>query len=205
MIAGPVFVAVFLIAGALRPGYDAAQAPVSLLALGPGGWVQVVNFLVFGMLTITFAAGLRRVCRYRGGAALLVLVGVGLVGSGLATPDPGAGYPPGVAATESWHGAVHGWCAILFIGGLAAACLVLARHGRGWWRVYSILSGALIIVSFLASLVVGPQAANLAGADGGLLERAAGVAGALWTFVLAVRTLREARVSAPIVLDAVGG
>jgi hypothetical protein len=124
---------------------------------------------------------------------LLLLVGIGLLGSGLFTPDPGAGYPPGAVATESWHGAVHGWCAILFIGGLAAACLVLRGHGRRWWRCYSILSAAVIIGFFLASLAVGPQAADLAGADGGLLERVAGVAGPVWMCVLAVRTLRTDR------------
>jgi uncharacterized protein DUF998 len=190
VVGGPLFVTVFLVAGALRPGYDAAQVPVSLLTIGPGGWVQVLNFLVFGVLAIAFAAGLRRARRYRAGTVLLVLAGAGLLGSGLAKPDPGNGYPPGAAPTESWHGAVHGWSAILFVGGLAAACLLLARHGRRWWRAYSIASGVLIIVFFLASLVVGPQVANLAGADGGLLERVAGIAGALWTCVLAVRTLR---------------
>jgi hypothetical protein len=190
---GPVFVAVFLIAGALRPGYDAAQVPVSLLTLGPGGWVQVANFLVFGMLTIAFAAGLRRTGPYRTGATLLLLVGIGLLGSGLFRPDPGAGYPPGTAATESWHGAVHGWCAILFIGGLVAACLALARHGRRWWRWYGILSAILIAGFFVASLAVSPQAADLAGADGGLLERVAGVVGPVWMCVLAVRTLRTDR------------
>lgn len=190
---GPVFITVFVIAGALRPGYDATQAPVSLLTLGPGGWVQVADFLVFGMLTIAFAAGLRRTGRRRAGATPLLLAGIGLLGSGLFTPDPAAGYPPGAAATETWHGAVHGWCAILFVGGLTAACLVLPRHGGRWWRRFGILTAALIGASFLASLAVGPQAADLTGADGGLLERVAGVAGPAWMCVLAVRNLRAER------------
>jgi uncharacterized protein DUF998 len=190
VVGGPLFIAVFLVAGALRPGYDTTQVPVSLLTLGPGGRVQVANFLAFGMLTIAFAVGLHRAGRYRAGVVLLLLVGLGLLGSGLARPDPGAGYPPGATATESWHGAVHGWCAILFVGGLAAASLVLARRGGRRWRGYSILTGTLVIASFLASLAVGPQAANLAAADGGLLERVAGILGPLWTCVLAVRILR---------------
>ncbi len=33
-----------------RPGYDWLSQPVSALSLGPGGTVQVVNFIAFGTL-----------------------------------------------------------------------------------------------------------------------------------------------------------
>lgn len=44
-VVGPLlFIAVFLVEGATRPGYSAWRMYVSQLATGPGGWVQVVNF-----------------------------------------------------------------------------------------------------------------------------------------------------------------
>jgi len=41
-----VFTAAYLIEGATRPDYSAWQQPISALSLGPGGWVQQVNFVV---------------------------------------------------------------------------------------------------------------------------------------------------------------
>src|ERR1700761_2663654 len=58
--AGPLFVSVFLIEGARRPGYKPLRHPVSSLSLGPRGWVQVANFATTGMLYIAGAAGLAR-------------------------------------------------------------------------------------------------------------------------------------------------
>ncbi len=58
-IAGPLFVLVFLVEGATRAGYDPLRHPVSSLALGDHGWTQIANFVVAGLLTLAFAAGLR--------------------------------------------------------------------------------------------------------------------------------------------------
>src|SRR5436309_11515915 len=59
-VVGPLlFIAVFLLEGATRPGYNPWRMYVSQLATGPGGWVQVVNFLVCGTLVIAFAIGMR--------------------------------------------------------------------------------------------------------------------------------------------------
>src|SRR2546428_14086943 len=57
-VVGPLlFIAVFLIEGATRPGYNPWRMYVSQLGTGPGGWVQVVNFLVCGALGLAFAIG----------------------------------------------------------------------------------------------------------------------------------------------------
>jgi len=44
----------FMIEGWLHPGYDPLKMYVSALSLGPRGWVQIVNFMVFGGLLIVF-------------------------------------------------------------------------------------------------------------------------------------------------------
>jgi len=58
--AGPAFLSTALIAGAVRKDYRPLRHPMSSLALGPGGGVQVTNFLVTGGLYLGFAVGLAR-------------------------------------------------------------------------------------------------------------------------------------------------
>jgi hypothetical protein len=60
VIGGPLFVAIFLIEGVTRAGYDPLRHLFSSLALGDSGWTQIANFVVAGLLTLVFAAGLRR-------------------------------------------------------------------------------------------------------------------------------------------------
>ena len=60
-VVGPLlFVVVFTVLGAGRPGYDPMRQFVSLLMLSDGGWVQVASFLVTGVLILGSAVGLRR-------------------------------------------------------------------------------------------------------------------------------------------------
>ena len=60
LVAGPVFVTTFLAEGATRDGYRPSRHPVSSLALGPRGRVQVANFAVAGTLVLAGAVGLGR-------------------------------------------------------------------------------------------------------------------------------------------------
>jgi len=54
-ILGPVlFVAIFTIEGWLRPDYQPLSTYVSALSLGPRGWIQMTNFVVFGILLLAF-------------------------------------------------------------------------------------------------------------------------------------------------------
>src|ERR1700680_3139124 len=56
-----LFIIVFLIEGATRPGYSAWHNYVSSLSLSNQGWMQIANFLICGLLTLGFAVGLRQV------------------------------------------------------------------------------------------------------------------------------------------------
>jgi hypothetical protein len=95
--AGPVFVTVFAIEGARRPGYLSARHPVSSLSLGPRGWVQVANFTAAGTLFLAGAAGLARtrdaVVGTRLVPALIGAAGAGLLISAAFPTDPVGGYP----------------------------------------------------------------------------------------------------------------
>lgn len=58
-ILGPtLFTVTFIVLAQSRSDYSHVADPVSALAAGPNGWIQSVNFLVFGPLTIAFAIGL---------------------------------------------------------------------------------------------------------------------------------------------------
>ena len=68
----------------LRRGeYDTLAEQVSALEAGPHGWIQQINFVVFGLLTIAFAVGLHRGLRATragvAGPALLFVSGIGLL------------------------------------------------------------------------------------------------------------------------------
>ena len=52
-----LFTVTYAIEGFIRPGYDAWQQPIGTLSLGPGGWTQRVNFVVYGVLLLLSAAG----------------------------------------------------------------------------------------------------------------------------------------------------
>src|SRR5712692_3684073 len=97
---GPLlFILVFLLEGATRPGYSVWRNYVSSLSLSDQGWMQIANFLVCGLLTLCFAVGLRQVLRQGKGSVwgpiLLGVFSLGLIVAGLFVTDPNLGYPPG--------------------------------------------------------------------------------------------------------------
>ena len=123
-VAGPLFVTVFVVEAARRPDYNPRRHPVSSLALGSRGWVQVTNFAAAGMLYLAGAAGLLHardpVLGTRLGPALLGGVGLGLLGSAAFTTDPVSGYPPGTPdapTQQTTNMTIHGLAALpIFLG-----------------------------------------------------------------------------------------
>src|SRR5260370_35605360 len=68
-VAGAVlFTMIYLIEGVTRPGYSAWQQPISALSLGPGGWVQQANFVVFGFCTPFLAWSVHKILKGGAGA-----------------------------------------------------------------------------------------------------------------------------------------
>lgn len=196
-VAGPtLFLSVVLIEGATRPGYSAWRNAASQLALGDQGWVQTVTFFVTGALLLGFAIGLRRALPSGPGSAwaprLAAGIGLCLLLVGVFPVNPGLGYPPGVAATYSLHGAVHFLLATLLIGQLSALCFVLARRfvtdarWAGWAR-WSRTVGVVAPVFYVATTVA--ASADMGGtgpaAWDGLLQRIALVAGFAWLSLVA--------------------
>ncbi|MGZ3676875.1 MAG: DUF998 domain-containing protein [Ktedonobacterales bacterium] len=177
---GVLFAGVYLIEGATRSGYDAWQYAISVLSLGPGGWVQRANFIVFGVLVVASAFGWRMALKPGAGATwypiLKGITGVGLIVDGFFSQDPVIGYPVGTTVVEAptTHGIVHNLAAFVTITAIAVSCFVLARRfaveprWRGW-ALYAVATGLLTM-----GLIAAFGAMNgHAGAPAGLFERLA--------------------------------
>src|SRR5579859_2665600 len=118
-VIGPIlFALVFLIQDAIRPGYNAWRTTISTLSLSDYGWVQIANFYLFGLSTLCFAVGLKRVFRKGlasfSGPILFAIVGIGLILAGVFVTDPFLGYPIASPAhlPESLHGTIHNLAAL---------------------------------------------------------------------------------------------
>ena len=139
-----VFVAVLLIEGALRPGYDPKYHTGSELSLGDRGWIQIASFLQMGVGIFAFAIGVNRTLDTPVGAVLLAIFGLGSIASGVFVPDPRRGYPPGAPtgtpAALSWHAKVHDVAGPVMFLAIFAACLTVARSLQGPWRLYTVLT-----------------------------------------------------------------
>jgi hypothetical membrane protein len=161
-IAGPLFILTVLLQDYTRPGFDPRTQALSLLSLGPLGWVQTVNFVLAGVLNLLYAVGLWRTLHPgragTWGPILIGAYGLGLIVVGVFHTDPANGYPPGVAAPShpTWHGAIHAFVALLLFLALSVALVVLARYflarkERGW-AGYCLASAALNLVLFFGGI-----------------------------------------------------
>jgi hypothetical membrane protein len=165
-IVGPIlFTVVFLAQEALRRDtFNPLAEPISALEVGPNGWVQQLNFLVFGLLTMAHAIGLHRgMGSARGGwagPALLFLTGMAALVAGAV---PWREDAAGVAYAPAGH-TVGG---MIFFLGSPAALIVLSRrmrHDPSWRGLapYTLGSGlVLLALAVVGAVFVRPEAAPL--------------------------------------------
>ena len=147
-VAGPLFLVVVFIQAITRRGFSMTIHPPSLLSLGDGGWIQVANFIVCGLLFVAAGAGLRRATRATWGPILIACVGAGMVIGGLFSADPGLGFPAGAPTgqptTMTWHAMLHLTGFGIGYSALVAACFVYARR---YW--YSAIAGGVTALCFV--------------------------------------------------------
>lgn len=153
-IIGPVvFTATFLAQERFRVGeYSPIAEQVSALEAGPNGWIQQVNFVVFGLLTIAFAVGLHRGVRPTragiAGPALLTVSGIGLL---LAAAFPIREDAAGL----TYRPAGHLVAGSMFFMTSAVGLIVLSRRiasDTRWSGVatYTIAAGIIALAGFVA-------------------------------------------------------
>jgi hypothetical protein len=155
--AGPVYLLVGLGQILLRPGFDVTRHPLSMMANGDLGWVQVSNFLATAALLVAGAAGLFLAERGRGlraSAVLILIYGLSLVGAGLFKADPGAGFPPGTPDVSiSSQGLMHfAFGGLGFLGLIVAAvtrAVCYFRIGDRRWGWFSAVTGIVFLAAFV--------------------------------------------------------
>lgn len=197
MVGPMLFLAVVLVEGAVRPGYNPWRNTISELSLGPRGWIQATNFLMFGVLLLVFTRGLRgSLADSRAasvGCGLLLAIGFGVLLSGLFRAEP---WPPSSMSTS---GLIHLLSAVgLIFALLPAACGVLARafSAEPRWRALASFTGftaaatLLLFVGGLALMSPPGQPPRFGNQHAGLIQRIDVSVFLVWLWVTAWRLKR---------------
>jgi hypothetical protein len=120
-----LFPIIYGIEGATRPGYDAWRQTISALSLGPGGWIQQLNFALCGVSVLWMAFVWRKILA--GGVCatwypiMRGIEGMGLIAIAIFTRDP-----------------LHTVFLVVIVNAMTIGLFVIARrfwrnpHWRGW-------------------------------------------------------------------------
>jgi hypothetical protein len=195
MAGAVLFVSVFTVYGWLYPGYSWAGMFVSELSLGPWGWVQILNFVLTGILLLLFGLGLAAHfptgTASRAGPLLVQAIGISLIASGPFVTDPSAMF--GQAST---HGIVHGIFGAVVFTCAPLSCFVFHRRFRrepAWRRMagWTLLSGIVLALGIVV-LKISQQPGSGLYEWKGLVQRAILVTFMAWIFSVAFRLRRLA-------------
>ncbi len=108
IIAPILFVMIFTFEGLFRENYSATTNFISELSMGNRGWIQIINFLLFGFLFFVFSLGLLREFRKRKlsstGPIIFLIIALCYFFSGPFVTDPNTIF----TNQKSIHGIIHG-------------------------------------------------------------------------------------------------
>lgn len=173
VLAGPFYLALGVIQGLLREGFDFSRHALSVLANGPGGWVQTANFALSGLMVIAAATGFRRVLAPQGRALSLCLggFGVSMLVAAVFPADPVDGFPVGTPlgfpTSISTPGLVHfaagalGFT-LLGVSGLVAAWVMSRRNERALAGI-SLVSSLAVLLGFFGGFALAGNSAGILG------------------------------------------
>lgn len=164
VIVGPIYLITGIGQGLLRDGFSFARHPLSVLANGPGGWVQTTNFAVSGLMVLAAAVGMWRVLRPAGRATAIALgtYGIALLAAAVFKADPMDGFPAGtplgppvsISPTGLGHFAAGGLGFVaLAVSALLSAPVMRQRRESTWARV-AVASGLTILLGFFGGFAV---------------------------------------------------
>jgi Protein of unknown function (DUF998) len=187
---GVVFIAAFIILGALAPNYDFSRDTISALEFTPLSIAQRANFFLFGLLLCAFAAGLRRELVRGWGSWLIpffqLFSGVGVIGDAVFIHEP-----------------LHLVCDLIAFNSALLVLFTFAWYFSRYapwkgWAVYSIVT-AVLMMAFLAAFGI----ANHIGGPAGAWEKLATCMRTFWSVLLTGKLLSGARLD-PREVDQVG-
>jgi len=197
IIGPPLFVAVFTLEGWLRPDYDPLRMYVSALSLGERGWVQIANFIVFGLLLLLFTRGVATAFRSgnasRSGLAILAIIATGYLISGPFVMDPD-GIP---AQQMTLHGLLHAIAGAIVFSLMPASFFIFLRRFRedpNWQPIqgWTLLLGMVCALAVVTLSVFSkpPDLKNSFDQWFGLIQRMAIMPFMLWILIFALRLKR---------------
>lgn len=195
-VVGPIwFTLVVIVQGLLQPDYSHVAMPISALAAWPYGWMQRLNFYVFGALLTAVAVGLHLGMRSgrRGALAfpLLLTSGGGVILAGVFS---WAGDPK----TQLVEPVAHVVAALMTFLGAGSGLVALSRRMADdpAWRslsAYTRACGVAMLVLFpVMGFLAMPPGAPLHGVAG-LLQRLVLLAWFPCVVVLSMRLLSATR------------
>jgi hypothetical membrane protein len=193
--AGPIiFIVAYLLNGALQPGYSSWHDSISTLSLAPYGWVQIINFMLYGVLTLCFAQGLKHAgVSNAWGFVLLVIAGLGLLVIGPFRTDPVLGFPAGDPSTVTVVGSVHSLASLVVFLAFPAAALAMSRRLLfRYWVAFSIATSVLSLAAVALFFGAVTAANGHAGGDSpaGFYERLPTVFIGVWQILFAYHVMR---------------
>jgi hypothetical protein len=172
-LVGPFYLALGVGQGLIRDGFSFARHPLSVLANGPGGWVQTANFVVSALMVLAAVVGLARVDaeRSRGMRAALVAYALGMIAAALFPTDPIDGFPPGtplgVPTTMSTSGLVHLVAGAVSFIAMAIACWggsrTMSKRGERALSRFSLLAGFVVFFGFFGGAAFSSSVGGVAG------------------------------------------
>ena len=196
VLAGPFYLAVGLAQAFVRDGFVFSRHPLSVLANGPGGWVQTANFVITGLMVIAAAVGFARVLApaSRATSWWLGAFGASMIAAAVFRADPMDGFPAGTPVgpptAMSVTGMMHFIVGTLGFTALGVSCFVAARAmtRRGMRRLarLSVASGVLVLGAFFG----GGAFANTSGGILGIWISV--VAGWAWLATMSLHLYRVA-------------
>lgn len=165
VLVGPFYLALGLIQALVRDGFDLGRHALSLLANGPGGWIQTANFVLSGLMVIAAAVGFRRVLGPKTRAVTWFVSGFGasMLVAAAFPADPVDGFPVGTPlgypTSISTSGMIHFIAGTLGFTSLAIACFFAAfsmsrRNAKGLAR-FSFLCGVVVLLGFFGGAALG--------------------------------------------------
>lgn len=193
LVAPILFAVIFTLDGLLAPGYSAYDEAISYLDLGASGWIQRANFIVFGLLLMTFAIGYAQVMRPVLGrswvyaiTAFLALSNVGWIMAGVFVPNT---Y---LAPQNSGHALLHQIASIVVFLPFAMASLIqgIKLIATRKWRLYGmycLLVGVIQAIFPIGTTVyfIHPEVVGNVNSPGsGLFNRVALLIGPLTWYVI---------------------
>lgn len=173
VVVGPFYLALGVIQGIVRDGFDFSRHALSHLANGPGGWVQTANFVLSGLMVVAAAVGVARALRPQSRAAswFLGAFGVSMIAAAVFPADPVGGFPPGtpegLPTTVSTVGVLHFMAGGLGFLALAISCFVMAvamsRRQESLLARVSFISGLAVVGGFFGPMAIPGFPAGVAG------------------------------------------